>query len=81
MYLGILYNLKIPANNDKGYYNLFVSTNKHYELEELKKELINSNKINEDLKEDIEFVSEYSIENYGMKMFFIKNGFKVIDLQ
>lgn len=81
MYLGILYNLKVPTNNDKGYYNLFVSTNKKMTLEELKNELIKSDKVNMDLKEDIEFVNDYSIENYGMKFFFIKNGFKVIDLE
>ena len=79
MYMGVLYNLIIPSN--KGHYNLFVSTNKKMNLDELKDKLIKSNKIDMDLKEDIEFVSDYSIENYSMKFFFIKNGFKVIDLE
>lgn len=74
----MLYDLKIP--NEKGYYDLFVETKNKYSLEELKEKLYQEN-ISEDLKEDIEFATELSVENYNMKFFFIKNGFKVIELK
>lgn len=76
----LLYDLKIPANNQNGYYDLFVETNGEMSLEELKNELIKSDKVDMDLKEDIEFATDYNLENYYMKFFFIKNGFKVIEL-
>ena len=76
----MLYDLKVPSNNKQGYYDLFVQTTKKMSLEELKKELIKSDKVDIDLKEDIEFVNDYSIENYNMKFFLIKQGFKVIEL-
>lgn len=77
----MLYNLKIPKKTSKnGYFNLLVETKNKIELPELKELLYKSN-INEDLKEDIEFCFDYSIEQDYMKDFFIKNNFKIIELE
>lgn len=75
----MLYNLNVPRGNGKTY-NLFVETTKKYELEELKQKLYDTN-INEDLKDDITFVTKYAIENPQVKFFLIKHGFKVIELK
>lgn len=77
----MLYNLKIPKETSKnGYFNLLVETKNKIELAKLKELLYKSN-INEDLKEDIEFCFDYSIERDCMKDFFIKNNFEIIELE
>jgi hypothetical protein len=75
----MLYNLIVPRGNGT-IYNLFVETTKKYELEELKQKLYDAN-INEDLKDDISFVTKYTIENPQVKFFLIKHGAKVIELK
>lgn len=73
----MLYNLKVPKG-DK-HFNLLVETKEKYSLDELKEKLYQSN-INEDLKDDIGFTTEMCVERDYMKDFFIKNGFKIIEL-
>lgn len=73
----MLYDLKIPK--EKGYFDLIVETKHKHDLKELK-ELLYKTNIDEDLKDDISFTNDFTILNYNMKFFFIRNGFKVIDL-
>lgn len=73
----MLYILKVPKV-DK-HFHLLVETKGKYSLDELKGKLYQSN-INEDLKDDIDFITEMCVERDYMKEFFIKNGFKIIEL-
>lgn len=73
-----LYNITIPKGDS--HYNLFVETTRKYTLDELKERLYKEN-ISEDIKDDISFATNMCVENANMKFFFIKNGFKVIELR
>ena len=75
----MLYNLKVPNNNS--YYNLFIETDKEMSLQKIKDEIYKLNNIDPDIKEDIDFVTDYTIENLNMKFFLIKHGFKIIELK
>lgn len=74
----MLYDIKVPRG-DK-HYDLIVYTTRKYELPELKERLYREN-INEDVKDDLSFATKMTIENPQMKFFFIKHGFKVIELK
>lgn len=76
----MLYNIKVPRDNKYGYANLIVETHKEYTLEELKERLYDTN-LDEDIKDDLSFAHEMHPENYNMKFFFIKHGFKVIEIK
>lgn len=73
----MLYNIKVPKE-DK-YFNLLVEIKEKYTLAELKEKLYKAD-IDEDLKDNISFATEMCIERDYMKEFFIKQGFKIINL-
>ena len=74
----MLYSMKLPVK--AGYRSIIVETPAKYTIEEVKEGL---RKVitDEDMRGDIDFISEMTIENYGMKEFFIKNGFKIYTLK
>lgn len=74
----MLYSLKLPV--EAGYRSIIVEAPAKCTIEDIKEGL---RKVitDEDMREDIDFISEMTIENYGMKDFFIKNGFKIYNLK
>lgn len=74
----MLYSMKLPVK--AGYRSIIVEAPAKYTIEDIKEGL---RKVitDEDMRGDIDFISEMTIENYGMKDFFIKNGFKIYNLK
>jgi hypothetical protein len=74
----MLYSMKLPVKD--GYRSIIVEAPAKCTIEDIKEEL-RSVITDEDMKDNIDFISEMTIENYGMKDFFIKNGFKIYNLK
>lgn len=74
----MLYSMKLPVKD--GYRSIIVETPSKYTLEDVK-EGLRSVITDEDMKDNIDFISEMTIEDYGMKDFFIKHGFKIYNLK
>lgn len=74
----MLCSIKIPVKD--GYRSIIVETPSKYTIEDVKEELRNMI-TDEDMKDNIDFISEMTIEDYGMKDFFIKHGFEIYNLK
>lgn len=74
----MLCGMKLPVED--GYRSIIVEAPSKYTIEDIKEGL---RKVitDEDMKDNIDFISEMTIEDYGMKDFFINNGFKIYNLK
>lgn len=74
----MLCSIKLPVKD--GYRSIIVEAPSDYTIEDVKEGLCNVI-TDEDIKDEIDFISEMTVENYGMKDFFIKHGFKIYNLK
>ena len=76
--INMLCSIKLPVKD--GYRSIIVEAPTEYTIEDIKEGL---RKIitDEDIRDDIDFISEMTIENYEMKDFFVNNGFKIYNLK
>lgn len=76
--INMLCSMKLPVKD--GYRSIIVEAPDDYTIENVKEGL---RKIitDEDIKDEIDFISDMTVENCWMKDFFINNGFKIYNLK